>query len=243
MDGLLRCSRYAFGPNRLHYCGPDANREVLSYIQEGAGDLGLEALLKQFDTMYPYLRFIARSHHIGDPFDWRVVEAYWIGNGLLDTIDKKKFYRHIIDDHRVKDKIKSKPLEQLAEKIRMQALPHHSFHVFNIWKRTGHVKEAHTLDSMDQCRISCGTITRIEGPVISITTKPLILVKNALALGEPIGKKISRMLEGPAELDALKIGDTISAHWGVVCETLTPQKAAQLERYTLQSIKLANSFL
>jgi len=60
MNGILRCSRYAFGPNRLHYCGPDANSEIRSYIDEDATDPGLEKLMSQFQTMFPYLRHIAR---------------------------------------------------------------------------------------------------------------------------------------------------------------------------------------
>jgi hypothetical protein len=60
MDGVLRCSRYAFGPNRLHFCGPDANREIWDYVNEGFTDFGLQKLLRGFETLYPYLDRIAR---------------------------------------------------------------------------------------------------------------------------------------------------------------------------------------
>lgn len=90
-EGIIRCSRYAFGPNRLHYCGPDANREILSYIGEGKGDAGLISLLKEFATMYPYLDFISRVNKIFDPFVEQVVEAYWLGNSLLAKVNKQHF--------------------------------------------------------------------------------------------------------------------------------------------------------
>ena len=101
MDGILRCSRYAFGPNRLHYCGPDANKEIAEYIKNSETDLGLAHLMKQFQTMYPYLKRISEANHIADPFDDEVVEAYWLGNRLLDTIEKKVFYNHLVDDHKI----------------------------------------------------------------------------------------------------------------------------------------------
>src|SRR3989344_4408286 len=108
MDGIFRCSRYSFGPNRLHYCGPDANHEMKAYLKEGMSDGGLSLILKQFDTLSKYLRLIARSNNITDPFDDKVVEAYWIGNEFLDSIEKNALYRHLIDDHKLKNKISLK---------------------------------------------------------------------------------------------------------------------------------------
>ena len=89
IDGLARCSRYSFGPNRLHYCGPDKTREIYDYIKEGAGDAGLGLILKEFKTLYPYLRLIAEANNIRNHFDDRVVEAYWIGNELLENVEKR----------------------------------------------------------------------------------------------------------------------------------------------------------
>ena len=63
-DGVARCARYAFGPNRLHMCGPDANREVLAYLSEGVADDGLMYLLAKFKTLYPYLETIAHAKRL-----------------------------------------------------------------------------------------------------------------------------------------------------------------------------------
>src|SRR3989338_5875958 len=93
MDGIARCSRYAFGPNRLHLCGPEKNREVLSYMSQNASDEGLKQILREFQTLHPYLVSIAQANRIRDPFDDRVVEAYWIGNELLNAIPAKVFHR------------------------------------------------------------------------------------------------------------------------------------------------------
>ena len=240
MDGLLRCSRYSFGPNRLHYCGPDANREILGYIQSGASDLGLKDLMKAFKTLYPYLKFIAEANSIRDPLDDKVVEAYWIGNELLETIEKKNFYRHLLEDHELKKKVGAKAFEEITGKIREGAVPHHSFHVFNVWKRTGYLEREHTLESMDSCRISWGEVEIIDGPSIIISTEPLVYSEGKIFLGAPINKRVTRNLESYFDIEQLKIGDIVTTHWGVPCETITALQALTLKKYTLKHLKLAN---
>ncbi len=239
-DGVLLCSRYAFGPNRLHYCGPDANREILAHIRHSSGNPGLETLLKAFRTMHPYLRFIAGANGIQDPFDSRVVEAYWIGNKLLETIAIKSFYRHLLEDHEIPKKIGKKSFNLVMEKVKQGALPHHSFHVLEIWKRTGNLEREHTLESMDSCRISWGKIKAVDGPAISVESEPLLYINGKLKLGAPTIKKVVQSLETTIELETLKAGDIVSMHWGVICEIITPRNAAFLKKYTLRHIQLAN---
>lgn len=240
MDGLLRCSRYSFGPNRLHYCGPDANRELLGYIKTGARDLGLDSIIKGFKTLYPYLKFIAGANSIRDPFDDRVVEAYWIGNKLLETIEKKNFYRHLLEDHELKKRVGGKAFDEIADKIRYGAIPHHSFHVFNVWKRAGNLERERTLESMDSCRVGWGKVLKIDGPSIFVSTEPLAYNEGKLFLGEQITKKITRNLESTFDIEQLKIGDIITIHWNVPCEVITPEQVLVLKKYTLKHLKLAN---
>ncbi|MFH1111953.1 MAG: DUF6390 family protein [Patescibacteria group bacterium] len=243
MDGVLRCSRYAFGPNRLHYCGPDANFEIASYIKEGISDPGLTHLLEQFKTMYPYLCHIAEANKIANPFDERVVEAYWIGNELLETIEKRKFYHHLIEGQQIKKRVGAKEFELLSDKLRQGAVPHHSFHVLDIWLRTGHLEREHTLESMDECRVSWGRVIAIDGPTITVLTRPLLYHLGKLFLGDPINKKITRKLESTYDIEQLTVGDIVSIHWSVPCEVITEQQAAQLEKYTLRHITFANQTL
>jgi drug/metabolite transporter (DMT)-like permease len=240
MDGVLRCSRYAFGPNRLHYCGPDANREIGSYIEEGASDPGLTHLMEQFKTMYPYLHHIAEANRIANPFDERVVEAYWIGNELLESIEKKKFYHHLIEGQRIKDKLGPKDFGALSAKIGQGAVPHHSFHVLDIWKRTGNLEKEHTLYTMDECRVSWGRVTALDGPTVTVFTRPLRYAQGKLFLGEPVTKKVNRQLQATYDIEQLKIGDIVSIHWSVPCEVISEKEAATLEKYTLRHIALAN---
>jgi len=240
MDGVIRCSRYAFGPNRLHYCGPDANREILSYINESESDPGLRQLLREFETMFPYLRHIADATGIADPFDERVVEAYWLGNELLEMIDTRAFYRHLVEGQRIKDKLGVKTFNLVAEKVGQGAVPHHSFHVFDIWKRSGHTNHEHTPEFMDECRVGWGTVLATDGPTISVSTEPLIMVHGKYVLGNPIERKLARRLEAEYDIEQIKPGDVVSIHWGVPCEVINKHQADMLKKYTLRHIHLAN---
>ncbi|MFH1170286.1 MAG: DUF6390 family protein [Candidatus Vogelbacteria bacterium] len=240
MEGILRCSRYSFGPNRLHYCGPDANAELRAQIEAGATDFGLAKLLKQFKTLYPYLVHIAEANKIKDPFDSRVVEAYWLGNKLLEVVEKRKLHRFLTDDLGVKKIVSNKEFRWVEEKISYGAVPHHSFHVFNIWRRTGQVNVPHTLQSLDECRVSSGTVVSINGPEITVLTEPLIYTGGKLALGAPVTKILTRQLEAEYDIEQIKPGQIVSIHWSVPCEVITKKQALALKKYTLKSIALAN---
>lgn len=240
MDGILKCNRYAFGPNRLHYCGPDKTQEIFGYIKEGAGDKGLGNILKKFKTIYLYLRLIAEANNIKNPFDDKVVEAYWLGNTLLETVEKKKYYRNLMEEQEIKKRVGRKSFEEVAEKIVHGAVPHHSFHVLNIWRRTGHLEREHTLESMDQCRISWGKVIAVDGPFITVETEPLVYENGKLKLGEPVSKRVIRSIESFGDIAEVVANNVISIHWGVPCEAITPRQTANLKKYTLQSISFAN---
>jgi hypothetical protein len=243
MDGLLRCSRYAFGPNRLHYCGPDKNREIFSYVTEGEADPGLSELLSQFETMYPYLRHIAGANKIKEPLDDKVVEAYWLGNKLLENVSKKDFYIYLVDDFHLKDKLDTKSFDLVKEKIGEGALPHHSFHVLDVWRRTGKTEREHSVENMSECLVSIGEVVSISGPFITVKTEPLSYKNGKLFLGTPIEKKLVRQLESDYDIEQLKAGDLVSIHWSVICEKITKKQAENLKRYTKWHIKLANETL
>lgn len=242
MDGITRCSRYAFGPNRLHYCGPDANKEMKGLIENNpTHDGGLSHLLKQFKTLFPYLKHIAVANGIRDPFDSRVVEAYWLGNDLLATIEKRELHTFLVDEMRLKDKINNKEFRKIEEKIGRGALPHHSFHVLNIWSQEGHTDLLESVARMGECQISSGIVVGVHGPKITVSTEPLVYQGGKLALGLPIERVITRSLESEYDIERIKIGEIVSIHWGVPCEVITKEQAETLRSYTLKNIAFANT--
>jgi len=104
--GALLAARYAFMPNKLRYCGGDSNTELFEYASRQESDFGLQAMLKEFETMFPYLQLIAEANRISDPFNYKVVEAYWIGNELLENVSMQNFYRYLVDEQKLKKKFK-----------------------------------------------------------------------------------------------------------------------------------------
>lgn len=235
----MRCSLYAFGPNRLHYCGPDASSQVKAHIEQGIADPGLQALLERFETLYPYLAHIAGENGIRDPFDERVVEAYWLGNDLLGRIEQGHFYRHLKDGLSMKKKMGAEAFESgVAEKIRHGGIPHHSFHVLNVWKGMGE-KMLDSIHDVAECLVSVGKVTAIEGPVIIVETERLAFDGKRLTLVQE-ARKLPRPFDASEEWDFLAPGDAVSFHWGVLCERLTVEQAERVRRYTMKSIELAN---
>ena len=91
---------------------------------------------------------------LDDPLDRRVVEAYWVGNGLLERTpafamggSMEERFRHRAGPH----------FGQLAEGVVAGGVPHHSFHVFCVYPWTGLLgddrRADHALTVLDRCRI------------------------------------------------------------------------------------------
>lgn len=240
-QGILRCARYAFMPNKLSFCGPDKNRDLFHYCQGQEIDQGLNLILREFQTLYPYLKMIAQANQIKDAFDQRIIEAYWIGNELLENIDKSRLYSHLLDEQQLKKKLNKKLLNKVIDKIPLGAKPHHSFHVLNVWKRTGNLDVFHTLNSMDLCRISWGKIKKVDQSNLEVEYQPLTLEHDRLKLGSLAKQKVLYKINDSAFIKSPKLGQTISFHWGFACEVLNDQQIASLKKYTQESIELVNS--
>jgi len=240
MDGVLRCSRYAFGPNRLHFCGPDANREIWDYVNDGFTDFGLQKLLQGFEALYPYLMHIARENHLEDPFDPRVVEAYWLGNELLGNVERAALHRHLTDTFRLKDKYPGKPYRTLENSIGNGLLPNHNHHVINVPHAMKGAAHEPDVAFMDQCRVSWGTVTNVSGPSITVEYEPLWQTGDILTLGQPIQKKLIRRLEADYDFDMLTEGQLITMHWNIPCEVISNAEVAKLRQVTEDALRIAN---
>lgn len=237
LDGTSRFVRYAFMPNKLRYCGGDDNRTIFEYALASVREPPLETMLRKFTGAMPYLTLIARSNGIADPFDDRVVEAYWIGNELLDGVEVRDMYGSLQDRYR--DRLSPKLMALVANKAPAGARAHHSFHVFDVW-RTVEDLTGNVLLTLDNCRISWGTVRAVEGAEIVVDRRPVVMHEGKLLLGESRRERVTRMVEGKGFVTAVAPGDIVSIHWGWVCETLTPRQQANLARFTDQHLRLAN---
>lgn len=239
-NGLLECLRYSLPPNSLSYCGPSGTNDLVKYRRLESGDQGLFANLSQFHTLYAYLSFIAYENNIRDPFDIRVVKAYWIGNSLLTKFDPRRFYYYLRDKLNLKKRLSRQQLENLFGKIPDGALPHHAFHVFNVPWRTGYLPIEHTLDTMNSCRIGCGkVISRKQGQIV-VETQPLMYKEGILRLGKSVQRKIGSKISKVNLEDKVLVGDWVSFHWGIICNKITTEEVTGLNYYTQLAVDLAN---
>jgi hypothetical protein len=239
LAGTLRFVRYGFMPNRLRYCGPDENRTLFQYALEGVSDGGLNPLLRQFTGALPYLKLIARSNAIADPFDARVVEAYWLGNELLEGVEVRQLYDALLE--RFGKQLTGCTRELVLGKAPAGARPHHAFHVLDVHSRVGELDL--TLMTLDQCRISWGQVVRLEGAELSVELQPLVVQAGKLALGPLATRRALRQVDGQGFVEHVAPGDWVSLHWGWVCEVLSERQRHNLERYTRHHLALANQTL
>lgn len=247
-QGLLFCARYSVAPNFFGYCGPDENPNLIDHLKENVADKEVISILSEFETLYPYLKFIATENNIPDPFDRKVVEAYWLGNRLLQQVSSVD-YMHLIDERLLLEKkMGIKKVIAVKRKIaKYRFYPHHAFHVFNIFKRTGYDLSNHMLETMDACRISFGKVksqksltgqAKVKNAIVEY--KPLVFLDNKLQLGLPVEKELKIDYKGKSFHNGLKEGDWISFHWGFVCDVLTLKQIKNLEFYTQQAINFFN---
>ena len=236
IDGTSRFIRYAFMPNRLHYCGGDNNGSIFDYGVEGVREPTLDAMLRKFTGAMPYLTLIARSNGIADPFDERVVEAYWIGNDLLTGVEVRQLHDALLE--RFSKQLQGKTREWLLAKAPAGARPHHNFHVFDVHSRVGELE--HSLNTMDNCRISWGKVMKEEGADLVVERQPLALADGKLVLGPAEKVRVVRLVHGRGFAGSAKVGDWVSLHWGWVCEVITSLQQRNLAQYTDDHIRLAN---
>lgn len=240
LAGLALCSRYSYPPNSLSLCGPDKKIDLNWYTVTQKTDKGTLEILSQFSTLYPYLTLIASVNRIKDPFDKKVVEAYWIGNNLLHQIPAASFVAHLSDKIRLREKIKRPDLYRIFDKITEGAFPHHSFHVLNIYKRTGHLNIPHTLTTMDACLINWGKVETIKNNLLTIDAQPLMIKGNRLQFGKNIRRTIRSQGKNDILFSKLNIGDWISYHWGYFCQKLSQFQLKNLIYYNNRSVNFAN---
>ncbi len=239
--GALLFGRYAFPPNRLGYCGPDDNQALFQYVADKSPDKGLVELERRFEGAYPYLALIAQANAIADPFDDRVVEAYWIGNDLLEQVRGDGFYESLRE--RFGPRMAPNEFKWLASKLELGARPHHNFHVFDIYVRAGLMRDERAsiaLETMDSCRVSWGRVVEVAADELIVDRSPLVLKDGKLALGEGQTATILRQLDGKGFVDDVKAGQHVSIHWSWACDVLTDSALARLREATRRYMTLAN---
>lgn len=176
MSGINLFLKYAYAPNIRGFCG---QRDVEIFHEglrstDASGVTEIDQALQSFTGAVPYLQLIAGANNIRDPFNERVVEAYWIGNNLLKRVSVAKLYNHVRD--RFKPLVNSNTIDLIAGQAAKGAKPHHAYHVFDAFSKTGGFERLGlsdiALNRIEECRIGWGTFEKYADE-----TKSQIIVK------------------------------------------------------------------
>ncbi|MFH1240134.1 MAG: DUF6390 family protein [Candidatus Diapherotrites archaeon] len=235
MDNIEFLSRYSFMPNKLGYCGPsnisDLIQEYISGKDSFVGEQILNSLSK-FEALGAYLRLIAEKNEM-HWFDYRVAEAYWIGNELLENVYAKDIRNLILNKFSKPEFLGSEISAKLVEKVPENVTAHHSFHVFNINSLTKKVPTV--IENLDKCKISWGEVLRGRANTLEISYTPIVLENEKFVFGNDTKKQIRNYFG-----DEIVQGDMISFHWESFCEKLNTKKLETLKKVTINNLEAIN---
>lgn len=238
MDGVALGARFSLATNRLSYCGPaDAEPRLYRAIVSGTGLTEARASLERFEALLPYLRAIGRRHGL-DPFDHRVVEAYWIGNDLLDAFGPPEF-REILTALTERGLPRS-VARRLADHLPARPIPFHAFHVsfVGVGAVTGHVPT--TIANIEACRPAWARVEEIRPGSLRVRKPAVEADRGRLRLGAEATVEVPY---DPKVLEGIEVGRSVAIHWNWPALVLTEGQRASVEEYTARSLDAANEAL
>ena len=237
-DGVALCARFSIATNRLQYCGPrDAEPQLYRAITEHAGLDRARDALRRFEALNPYLEAIAEKHG-RDPFDPEVVEAYWLGNELLDAFGRADFPPVV--ERLVRRGLPRSTADRLLRWLPEHPIPHHVFHVafVGVGEVTGHVET--TLANIEACRPAVAAVSAIDGRSVRVWGPALRVADGRLLLDREVERTLTF---DPAMLPDLAVGRSLAVHWSLPALVLSEAQERALAKYTRASLDAANESL
>lgn len=235
MSGLRLAVLYGLQTQKSGFCGPKGKLvgRTLSNFLFGRkiSQKKIREILEGFKGAFFYYRLIAKCNNIRDPFDERVVKAYWIGNKLLEKVKITDLRQMIVKDFSRPGLLPKKIAEKKAREIPEDSRPHHSFHVLIVGPIMGRIVLKGKL--FDFCRVGWGKVKSFKKNKIKVKYQPLIGTKK-LRLGKPIEKEI---IWNKTLAPKIKIGEWVSFHWNHLVQKLEREDVAHLKKYTKITLK------
>ena len=234
-----RAARFALYPNELGLCGPRGREKGKLYqyltTKNKVDDKQARKLLLQFVAATAYLKLIAAANQIKDWLDPRVVDAYWIGNDLLNLVrpeDIRTFLLGFVGP----GQMTKEAAKEAAVRVRKEHRPHHSFHVLTIGGISGQVERESV--GWELCRIGWGAVEKIKSDGNLVVFARSLRHKGGRFLPELGGVEEERLIRrDPKILPLVRVGDTVAFHWGRAVEVVTLDEAQQLEYWTERTLR------
>jgi hypothetical protein len=243
LPGPVLFARFAFPPNRLGLCGPESGRALPEHVRSGRTDPALSEIARGFEGAYPYLELIASENRIADPLDARVVEAYWLGNDLLEHVGPRARYDDLTGRFRARTARREWPW--LEAKADGASAVHHSFHVLEILPRIGMIRGGLPPDLtavLERCLVRPGRVLAVDGDALDVELPNLAFRDGRLHLDPPRPTRLAWAAEETFG-DVLLPGDDVAVHWDRVSGRLTPRQASRLSSVTRRNLAVANTTL
>jgi hypothetical protein len=241
MQGIRIAALYGFYPHRLGFCGlqeKSAKKTLLNYLSgEKISERKIRKILETFKGTFSYYKLIAKSNGIKDPFDEKVVRAYWLGNQLLERVPVDSLKKMIIKEFTGPGLLSKEIAKEKANRIPLTSKAHHSFHVLVIGSVSGRIKFEGNL--LDICRIGWGKVIEFGKKKtenvykVIIEYQPLQERKKRYFLGKPIHKIV---FWDKKFIPEIKVGDRVATHWNHIVQILSPKDLINLGKYTQVTI-------
>ncbi len=235
MNGIELAIRFSYVVNSLRYCGPESEDDFLKYLNGESNEEEVKELFKKFEGFRPYMQLT--SEKTGkDMFDYDVIEAYWLGNSLLDEFDGEDMKK--IVEMLVTRGLPKSIGDELVKNMPAEAFPHHSFHVMYVGpgRTTGTVPT--NMDTMSKCIASEATVVEVNEGELVVKTCPLDKKDDKFVFGEEIEKKVKWKKE---ITPSIKVGDKVALHWDFAGLVLTERQVENLKKYTKQTLDTVNN--
>ena len=130
MPGIRAAALYGFYPHRLGFCGLQENsvkKTLWDYLSgEKISEQKIRKILETFKGSFSYYKLITKSNGIENPFDEKVVKAYWIGNQLLEKVPIDSLKKMIIKKFSRPGFLSKELVEKKASGVPLTSKAHHN---------------------------------------------------------------------------------------------------------------------
>jgi hypothetical protein len=233
---LQLAARFALPPNSLGYCGKDTAPAKFIECVIGGKCGGVKKEMEKFIVLNPYLETLKEVTGL-PKFDYKNVEAYWLGNGELEKANLKHY--QLLLENFSKQGVPEWLVTELQEKLPKQFIPFHLFQVLHVGVGRASGSVPYNLETINNCMVRWGTIQKFSNYHLTI---------NICHLSKKNKRYEITWSEEKFEyrgdfLGKVKVGNMVAVHWKQVVKKLTKKEVGNLELWTERTIEVCGSEL
>jgi hypothetical protein len=231
-NALQLLARFSLPPNSLGYCGKGSATEKFKncIIHGNMSDLDIESEIEHFIVLHPYIKTISQIVE-KSKFDYEVAECFWLGNNLLNNV-KNEHYDLLLDNF-LEQGVPVDFVDELRSKRPKQFIPFHLFQVLHVGVGKSSGAVPFNLNSINNCMIRWGIVSEIVNNKLTANFNSLKMNNGTYVLTQII----ESFEFNPLIVRNLKVGDTVSVHWGVINKILTKEEVENLEFWSKKTLQ------